>query len=42
MRPETEGTVRFICHHELRRRWVEVWDFRGQEGNPHGDGKVSV
>lgn len=32
----------FICHLELRRRKVMVWNFKEEKGNSHGDGKVNV
>ena len=39
------GQLKFICHFGLRGSrdggWF-VWDFKGQEGNSHGDGKADV
>lgn len=29
--------MRYICHPELRRRVVSVWDFKGEESNSQED-----
>ena len=40
MTPGTDGALRLICHLEPRRSEVVViWDFKGEEGNSHGDKK---
>lgn len=46
--PQERGTwgqirqLRLIWYLELRRSGVVVWDLKGQEYNPHADGKASV
>lgn len=34
--PKT-GKMRYTCHSELRRKWVGVWYFKGEDCNSQED-----